>query len=173
MAFTVTITYTPAEDIFNAKVQKSNIVTAAAIPGLTANELPGEYVGPSKAYLYAEDSATLPQYLTEKLGTIAAHAGETADDPSYNEYTDAGLSYLTSSQLRWPKSVTNSIINILEAYRTPQVPVARAWQTIKLAIAGGTYTFAVESEEAAWFYKELDTDLAKYGIGVTVSGITP
>lgn len=174
MAFTVTITYTPADDIFNAKVQKSNIVTPAAIPGITANEMPGEYVGPSKAYLYAADSATLPQYIKEKLGTVTAHAATTDPAaPAYNEYTDAGLSYLTSSQLRWPKSVTNSIISILEAYRTPQVPVARAWQTIKLAITGGTYTFAVESEEAAWFYRELNTDLAKYGISVTVAGITP
>lgn len=154
MAYTVTITYTPSDDIFNAKVQKSNIVTPAAIPGITANEMPGEYVGPSKAYLYAADAATAPQYLKENFAT-------TSD------------SYLTSSQLRWPKSVTNSIINILEAYRTPQVPVARAWQTIKLAIAGGTYTFAVEDEAAAFFYKELNTDLAKYGIAVTVSGITP
>lgn len=149
MAYTVTITYTPAKDIFNAKVQKSNIVTPAAIPGITANEMPGEYVGPSKAYLYAADSATEPQYLKENFAT-------TSD------------SYLTSSQLRWPKSVTNSIINILEAYRTPQVPVARAWQTIKLAIAGGQYAFAVESGADAAFYEEAGKALKNYGITVSV-----
>lgn len=175
MAYSVTITYTAANDIFNAKVQKSNIVTAAAIPGITANEMPGEYVGPSKAYLYAADAATRPQYLTENLVTGAnidpKNPGE--EHTAADAMADAGLSLLTSSQLRWPKSVTNSIINILEAYRTPQVPVARAWQTIKLAITGGSYTFAVESEAAAFFYKELNTDLAKYGIAVTVSGITP
>ena len=149
MAYTVTITYTPAKDIFNAKVQKSNIVTPAAIPGITANEMPGEYVGPSKAYLYAADAATAPQYLKENFAT-------TSD------------SYLTSSQLRWPKSVTNSIINILEAYRTPQVPVARAWQTIKLAIAGGQYAFAVESGADVAFYEEAGKALKNYGITVSV-----
>lgn len=163
MAYKVTIVYNPDADIFNAKVQKSNIVTPAAIPGITANEMPGEYVGPSKAYLYAADSATAPQYLKENLavnsnGAIGA---------------DANLSLLTSSQLRWPKSVTNSIMNILEAYRTPQVPVYRAWQTIKLAITGGTYEFAVDTYEAAQFYKELNDDLANYGITVTVAVITP
>ena len=175
MAFTVTITYTPVNDIFNAKAQKSNIVTAAAIPGITANEMPGEYVGPSKAYLYAADSATRPQYLTENLVTGAnidpknPGEGHTAADAM----ADAGLSLLTSSQLRWPKSVTNSIINILEAYRTPQVPVARAWQTIKLAITGGTYTFAVKDEADAFFYKELNNSLAKYGISTEVTITNP
>lgn len=155
MAYTVTITYTPANDIFNAKVQKSNIVTAAAIPGITANEMPGEYVGPSKAYLYAADSATTPQYLKENLVNNA-------------DLSDAGLTLLTSAQKRWPKSVTNSIINILEAYRTPQVPVARAWQTIKLAIAGGQYAFAVESGADAAFYEEAGKALKNYGITVSV-----
>ena len=171
MAYTVTITYTPANDIFNAKVQKSNIVTAAAIPGITANEMPGEYVGPSKAYLYAADSATLPQYIKEKLGKITVGTGSHGDpatEYSYNNYADAELSYLTSSQLRWPKSVTNSIINILEAYRVPQVPVHRAWQTIKLAIAGGETEFAVETFEAAQFYADAGKALAKYGITVDV-----
>ena len=153
MAYTVTITYTAANDIFNAKVQKSNIVTAAAIPGITANEMPGEYVGPSKAYLYAADSATAPQYLKENLVKNA-------------DLSDAGLSLLTSSQLRWPKSVTNSIINILEAYRTPQIPAYRAWQTFKLAIAGGEMEFAVETNAEAQFYVEAGKALAKYGFEV-------
>ena len=156
MAYTVTITYTPANDIFNAKVQKSNIVTAAAIPGITANEMPGEYVGPSKAYLYAADSATAPQYLKENLVNNA-------------DLSDAGLSLLTSSQLRWPKSVTNSIINILEAYRTPQIPAYRAWQTFKLAIAGGEMEFAVETNAEAQFYVEAGKALAKYGFEVTAT----
>ena len=148
MAYTVTITYTSANDIFNAKVQKSNIVTPAAIPGITATEMPGEYVGPSKAYLYAADSATVPQYLKENFAT-------TSD------------SYLTSSQLRWPKSVTNSIINILEAYRTPQIPVYRAWQTFKFAIEGGQpFEFAVETAAEAQFYVEAGKALAKYGFKV-------
>lgn len=169
--FTVSITYTASNDIFNAKVQKSNIVTAAAIPGITANEMPGEYVGPSKAYLYAADSATLPQYLKEKLGTITAHAATTEEPvtPAYNEYTDADVSYLTSSQLRWPKSVTNSIINILEAYRTPQIPVFRAWQTFKLAIAGGSMQFVTDSAAEAQFYVEAGKALANYGFEVTAT----
>lgn len=168
--FTVAITYTPSSDIFNAKVQKSNIVTAAAIPGITATEMPGEYVGPSKAYLYAADSATMPQYLTEKLGTITAHAADPEHDtPAYNEYTDAGLSLLTSSQLRWPKSVTNSIINILEAYRVPQVPVFRAWQTFKFAITGGTMQFVTDSAAEADFYAEAGKALANYGFTVEVT----
>ena len=153
MAYTVTITYTAANDIFNAKVQKSNIVTAAAIPGITANEMPGEYVGPSKVYLYAPDSATAPAYLKENL-------------VNNSDLSDAGLSLLTSSQLRWPKSVTNSIINILEAYRTPQIPVYRAWQTFKLAIAGGEMEFAVETNAEAQFYVEAGKALAKYGFEV-------
>jgi len=156
MAYTITIVYSAEDDIFNSKVQKSNIVTAAAIPGITANEMPGEYVGPSKAYLYAADSATTPQYLKENLVNNA-------------DLSDAGLSLLTSSQLRWPKSITNSIINILEAYRTPQVPVYRAWQTIKLAIAGGTTTFAVDTFEAAQFYVDAGKALAKYGITITAA----
>jgi len=153
MAYTVTITYTAANDIFNAKVQKSNIVTAAAIPGITANEMPGEYVGPSKAYLYAADSATAPAYLKENL-------------VKNSDLSDAGLSLLTSSQLRWPKSVTNSIMNILEAYRIPQIPVYRAWQTFKLAIAGGEMEFAVETNAEAQFYVEAGKALAKYGFEV-------
>ena len=156
MAYTVTITYTPANDIFNAKVQKSNIVTPAAIPGITANEMPGEYVGPSKAYLYAADSATAPQYLKENLVNNA-------------DLSDAGLTLLTSAQKRWPKSVTNSIINILEAYRTPQIPVYRAWQTFKLAIAGGTMKFVTDSAAEADFYAEAGKALANYGFTVEVT----
>ena len=171
MAYTVKIEHIESKDIFNAKVQKSNIVTAAAIPGITATEMPGEYVGPSKAYLYAADSATRPQYLTENLVTGAnidpknPGEGHTAADAM----ADAGLSLLTSSQLRWPKSVTNSIINILEAYRTPQIPVYRAWQTFKLAIAGGTMQFATDSSAEAYFYGEAGKALENYGFKVTVT----
>lgn len=154
--FSVTISYTESKDIFNAKVQKSNIVTAAAIPGITANEMPGEYVGPSKAYLYAADTATTPQYLKENLVNNA-------------DLSDAGLTLLTSAQKRWPKSVTNSIINILEAYRVPQVPMYRAWQTFKFAITGQTYEFIVDSLEAAQFYVEAGKALAKYGFEVTAT----
>lgn len=163
--FTVSITYTASDDIFNAKVQKSNIVTAAAIPGITANEMPGEYVGPSKAYLYAADSATVPQYLKENFN-VTGTAG-TGDDEL--ALTNVDLSYLTSSQLRWPKSVTNSIINILEAYRTPQIPVFRAWQTFKLAIAGGSMQFVTDSAAEAQFYVEAGKALANYGFAVTAT----
>ena len=159
--FTVSITYTSSDDIFNAKVQKSNIVTAAAIPGITANEMPGEYVGPSKAYLYAADTAQAPEYLTENFN-VTGTVGEEA-------LTDVTLSYLTSSQLRWPKSVTNSIINILEAYRTPQIPVFRAWQTFKLAIAGGSMQFVTDSAAEAQFYVEAGKALANYGFAVTAT----
>lgn len=156
MAYTVKIEYIESKDIFNAKVQKSNIVTAAAIPGITATEMPGEYIGPSKTYLYAADTATEPQYLKENLVNNA-------------DLSDAGLSLLTSAQKRWPKSVTNSIINILEAYRTPQIPVYRAWQTFKLAIAGGTMQFATDSSAEAYFYGEAGKALENYGFKVTVT----
>ena len=74
---------------------------------------------------------------------------------------------LFRSQKRWPKSVTNSIMNILEAYRVPQVPMYRAWQTFKFAITGQTYEFIVDSAEAASFYAEAGNALANYGFTVT------
>lgn len=159
MAYSVTITYVAANDIFNIKKQSSNIVSAAPIPGVTANEMPGEYQGPSKPYLYAADNATAPQYLKENL-------------VNNSDLSDAGLSLLTSSQLRWPKSVTNSIINILEAYRTPQIPVYRAWQTFKMAIEGGSNTFEVPSMAEASFYEEAGKALTKYGFAVTYELVT-
>ena len=154
MAYTITITYTKADDIFNAKAQASNIVTAAPIPGVTANEMPGEYFGPSKAYIYAPDEATAPAYIKENL-------------VNNGDLTDAELSLLTSAQLRWPKSVTNAITSILEAYKTPQVPVYRAWQTIKLAIEGGSNTFSVASFAESEFYVEAGKALNKFGITIT------
>ena len=158
MAYQITITYSPANDKFLTKNQGPNIVTAAPIPGLTATEMPGEYDGPSKPYLYAPDGATTPKFLKEKLyaGTGEASA-----------YTDANLHYFTSAQLRWPKAVTNSLINILEAYRTPQIPVYRAWQTFKMAIEGGTYTFDVDTFAQAQFYAEAGRALTDYGFTVT------
>lgn len=163
MAYTISITYSPANDIFLAKNQTSNIVTAAPIPGITANEMPGEYDGPSKPYLYAPDEATTPKFLKEKLfaGTGEASA-----------YTDANLHYFTSSQLRWPKSVTNSMINILEAYRTPQIPVYRAWQSFKMAIEGGTTKFKVDTYAQASFYVEAGKALKDYGFTVTSEEVT-
>lgn len=153
MAYNITITYTKADDIFNAKAQASNIVTAAPIPGVSANEMPGEYFGPSKAYIYAPDSATAPAYIKENL-------------VNNGDLSDAELSLLTSAQLRWPKSVTNAITAILEAYKTPQVPVYRAWQTIKLAIEGGETTFSVATFAESEFYVEAGKALAKFGITV-------
>lgn len=163
MAYTISITYLPANDIFLAKNQSSNIVTAAPIPGITATEMPGEYDGPAKPYLYAADEATTPKFLKEKLfaGTGEASA-----------YTDENLHYLTSSQLRWPKSVTNSMINILEAYRTPQIPVYRAWQTFKMAIEGGTTEFVVDTFAQASFYVEAGKALKNYGFTVTSEEVT-
>ena len=153
MAYKITITYTKANDIFNAKAQTSNIVTAAPIPGVSANEMPGEYFGPSKAYIYAPDNATAPAYIKENLVNNA-------------DLSDAQLSLLTSAQLRWPTSVTNAITAILEAYKTPQVPVYRAWQTIKLAIEGGSTEFSVATFAESEFYVEAGKALAKFGITV-------
>jgi len=154
MAYNITITYTKADDIFNAKAQSSNIVTAAPIPGVTANEMPGEYFGPSKAYIYAPDSATAPAYIKENLVNNA-------------DLSDAQLSLLTSAQLRWPTSVTNAITAILDAYKTPQVPVYRAWQTIKLAIEGGSNTFSVATFAESEFYVEAGKALKNFGIAIT------
>ena len=157
MAYTITITYSPANDKFLTKNQGSNVVTAAPIPGLTATEMPGEYDGPSKPYLYAPDKATTAKFLKEKL---FAGTGEA------KEYTEANMHFFTSSQLRWPKSVTNSMINILEAYRTPQIPVYRAWQSFKMAIEGGTYKFDVDTFAQSQFYAETGKALTDFGFTV-------
>lgn len=159
MAYNVTITYTPTNDIFNAKKEVGGVVTAAPIPGL------GGRSAPSDAYIYAPDSATKPVYNKECVCTIKEADGTVADT---DKYKDVG--YITSGQRRWPKAATQSIMGILEAYATPQVPVYRAWQSFKMAIDGSTpYAFKVETFAESEFYREAGLALAKYGITVATS----
>ena len=56
MSYNVLITYTAANDLFNAPAQKAGVVTAAPIPGL------GGRTAPSDAYIYAPDTATAQVY---------------------------------------------------------------------------------------------------------------
>lgn len=158
MAFTVTITYTPANDILNAKAEPQGIVSAVSIPGLTRQP------APSDQYIYATklNAATKAEYNAETVSTIDANGQIAAVD----KYKD--LTYLTSSQKRWPKAVTDAIYKIIEAYATPQVPVYRAWQTFKLAIAGGSISFETANYAEADFYKDAGKALTLYGIAVTV-----
>lgn len=61
MSYNVSITYTAANDLFNAPAQKAGVVTAAPIPGL------GGRTAPSDAYIYAPDTATAQVYNREAL----------------------------------------------------------------------------------------------------------
>lgn len=156
MAYNVTIVYNPSNDILNAKKEIDGVVTPVAIPGLENRN------APSDAYIYAPVGSTAPIYNKENILTIDADGKATTTD------TYKTASYLTASQRRWPKEVTNGIKNIIAAYLTPQVPAYRAWQTFKLAINGGTYTFEVPSFAESEFYKEAGAALGNYGITVTV-----
>lgn len=75
MSYNVSITYTAANDLFNAPAQKAGVVTAAPIPGL------GGRTAPSDAYIYAPDTATAQVYNREALSAnsdveyVAAVAG--------------------------------------------------------------------------------------------------
>ena len=75
MSYNVSITYTAANDLFNAPAQKAGVVTAAPIPGL------GGRTAPSDAYVYAPDTATAQVYNREALSAnsdveyVAAVAG--------------------------------------------------------------------------------------------------
>lgn len=160
MSYTVTITYTAANDIYNIDKQTLNIKTVAPIPGLTSNTMPGAWKGPSKAYLYAADDAAAPKYLKEKLFTQDA-TGALKDN--------ANLSLLTSSQKRWPESTAMSLLNILEAYLIPQITIYRAWQTFKMTadIDGATNTFTVDTSAEASFYVQAGEALKDYGFKVT------
>lgn len=156
MAYTVTITYTPANDILNAKSEPQGIVSAVSIPGLTRQP------APSDQYIYAPANAAKAVYNAENVSTIDANGNIAAVD----KYKD--LTYLTSGQKRWAKAVTDAIYKIIEAYATPQVPVYRAWQTFKLAIAGGSISFETANYAEADFYKDAGKALTLYGIAVTV-----
>lgn len=156
MSLTVTITYTPANDIFNAPAQVEGVVTPtpyAAIPK----------TAPSDAYIFAPEGSTAPVYNKENL-VITGSAG--TEDPAA---VTATAVYLTSGQRRWPRGTTNSIKNIIEAYCTPQVPVYRAWQTFKLAITGGSLVITTDSQAEADFYRDAGKALTNYGISVTVA----
>lgn len=158
MSFTVTITYTAANDIYNMEKQGSNIKTVAPIPGLTSHTKPGTFDGPSKQYLYAADDATAPEYLKENLVKN--------EDGTITEM--ANVSLLTSSQKRWPKSVAMSLMNILEAYLIPQISIYRAWQTFKMTADhdGVSNSFEVDTLAEASFYKDAGAALKDYGFTV-------
>lgn len=155
MAYTITVTYTAANDIFNAKKEVDGIVTPCPIPGLDNRN------APSDAYIYAPEGATKPVYNKENIITIDDSGNPTTTD------TYKTASYLPGSQRRWAKNDTKGIMNILEAYATPQIPVYRAWQTIKLAITSGTYSFEVATAAESEFYKEAGKALTNYGIVIT------
>lgn len=159
MAYNVTITYTPANDLFNIKAETQDIVTPAPYAHIPTD-------APSDAYIYAPDGATTPVFNKENFITIDSDGKPVAA----NTYITAG--YNTSGQKRWPKTVTDSISYVLDAYKIPQVPVYRAWQTFKLAIAGGSTTFEVATFAEADFYADAGKALAKCGITVTVEEVT-
>lgn len=159
MSYNVTITYTAANDIYNMDKQTSNVKTVAPIPGLSSSTMPGSWDGASKPYIYAADAATAPEYNKENLFTNSSGAVTAI----------ANLSLLTSSQKRWPKSVAMGLLNILEAYLIPQIPIYRAWQTFKMTaeLDGVTNTFSVDTLAEASFYKDAGAALADYGFTVT------
>ena len=160
MSYTVTITYTAASDIYNIDKQTSNLKTVAPIPGLSSSTLPGKWKGPSKEYLYAADGATAPEYLKENLFTQHASGALTGN---------ANLSLLTSSQKRWPESTAMGLMNILQAYLIPQIPIYRAWQTFKMTadLDGASNSFEVDTYAEASFYVQSGKALEKYGFAVT------
>lgn len=158
MSYTVTITYTAAKDIYNIDKQTPNLKTVAPIPGLSSSTMPGKWKGPSKEYLYAADGATAPEYLKENLY-----------DNSSNTLTPANLSLLTSSQKRWPESTAMDLMNILQAYLIPQIPIYRAWQTFKMTadLDGASNSFDVDTAAEASFYVQAGKALEKFGFEVT------
>lgn len=159
MSYTVTITYTAANDIYNIDKQTPNIKTVAPIPGLSSSTMPGKWQGPSKEYLYAADGATAPAYLKENLFTQS----------SGSLTGNANLSLLTSSQKRWPESTAMDLMNILQAYLIPQIPIYRAWQTFKMTadLDGATNSFSVDTAAEASFYVQAGAALKNYGFAVT------
>lgn len=158
MSYTVKITYTAANDIYNIDKQTPNLKTVAPIPGLSSSTMPGKWKGPSKEYLYAADGATAPEYLKENLY-----------ENSSNTLTPANLSLLTSSQKRWPESTAMDLMNILQAYLIPQIPIYRAWQTFKMTadLDGASNSFKVDTAAEASFYVQAGAALKDYGFEVT------
>ena len=160
MSYTVTITYTAANDIYNIDKQTPNLKTVAPIPGLSSSTLPGKWKGPSKEYLYAADGATAPEYLKENLFNQNGSGVLTGN---------ANLSLLTSSQKRWPESTAMDLMNILQAYLIPQIPIYRAWQTFKMTadLDGASNSFDVTTAAEASFYVQAGAALKDYGFEVT------
>ena len=158
MSYTVTITYTAAKDIYNIDKQTPNLKTVAPIPGLSSSTMPGKWKGPSKEYLYAADDATAPEYLKENLYSNSS-----------NTLTPANLSLLTSSQKRWPESTAMDLMNILQAYLIPQIPIYRAWQTFKMTadLDGASNSFDVDTAAEASFYVQAGAALKDFGFEVT------
>lgn len=154
MAYNVTITYTAANDILNAKKEIDAIVTPVSIAIPPA--------APSDKYIYAPAGSTTPVFNKENIITTDANGAPVAT----NAFTTAA--YNTSGQRRWPKGET-PMLGIISAYATPQVPVYRAWQTFKLAIEGGTTTFEVPTFAESEFYREAGAALVNYGITVTTA----
>lgn len=159
MSYNVTITYTAANDIYNMDKQTPNVKTVAPIPGLSSSTMPGKWQGASKPYIYAADDATAPEYNKENLFTNSDGAITGI----------ANLSLLTSAQKRWPQSVAMDLMNILEAYLIPQIPIYRAWQTFKMTaeLDGVTNTFEVDTQAEASFYVQAGAALKDYGFTVT------
>jgi hypothetical protein len=159
MSYNVTITYTAANDIYNMDKQTPNVKTVAPIPGLSSSTMPGKWPSASKPYLYAADDATAAEYNKDNLFTNNNGAITGI----------ANLSLLTSAQKRWPQSVAMDLMNILEAYLIPQIPIYRAWQTFKMTaeLDGVTNTFAVDTQAEASFYVQAGAALKDYGFTVT------
>lgn len=159
MTYTITITYTAANDLLNAKVEPQGVVTPTPVL-LCANR-----PAPSDAYIYAKEGSKAPVYNPEHFIELDEQG------QAKNGDTDAfkNCAMLTSAQKRWPKSTANGLFGIIEAYATPQVPVYRAWQTFKLAVTSGTYTFTTENFAESQFYQEAGLALANYGITVGVT----
>jgi hypothetical protein len=159
MSYTVTITYTAANDIYNMQNQELNVKTVAPIPGLSASTMPGKWPGASKPYIYAADNATAPEYNKENLFT----------NTNGSITAIANISLLTSAQKRWPQSVAMNLMNILEAYLTPQISIYRAWQTFKMTaeLDGATNKFTCDTYAEASFYVQAGAALKDFGFTVT------
>ena len=159
MSYTVTITYKAANDIYNMQNQELNVKTVAPIPGLSASTMPGKWPGASKPYIYAADNATAPEYNKENLFT----------NTNGSITAIANISLLTSAQKRWPQSVAMNLMNILEAYLTPQISIYRAWQTLKMTaeLDGTTNKFTCDTYAEASFYVQAGAALKDFGFTVT------
>lgn len=157
MSTMITITYNPAEDILNARISESGVITPAPIPGL------GGRRPASDAYIYASDTSNERVYNAEILTPINQEGTEETGN------TTADVHFNTGGQRRWATSRTDSINTILAAYATPQVPVYRAWQTIKLAIEGGSKQIEVDNDAEREFYLQAGAALKEYGITISLS----